>query len=234
MNTLLTARHLVKQYGNHAVVADVDLTVAPGEVVAIIGPNGAGKSTTLEMVLGLRLPDSGTITFWCAEPQRQIGVQLQTTPFFRRLTVSENLQMFTAFYGVRLTPQQTQHLLAGCGLAEAAHLEASRLSGGQQKRLAVALALTHDPQLIFLDEPTAALDPRARRDIRNLIRSLAGTGTAIVFTSHDMEEVGKLADRVVLIVAGHVRADGTPAELLARFHADSLEELYLRLTTEEE
>ena len=114
-----------------------------------------------------------------------------------------------------------------------ARTEASRLSGGQQKRLAIALTLSHQPRLIFLDEPTAALDPRARQEIRELIRSLATTGTTIVFTSHDMEEVNKLADRVVLVVEGRVRAEGKPTDLLAEYNVSSLEELYLKLTNEE-
>ena len=231
---LLEAHKLVKRYGQRVAVDGIDLVVAPGEVVAVIGPNGAGKSTTLEMILGLRMPDSGDVVFWCDNPRRQIGVQLQTTPFFRGLTVAENLILFANFYGVRLSRQQVSDILARCGLAEAVRTEAAKLSGGQQKRLAIALTLAHQPHLIFLDEPTAALDPRARREIRDLVRTLATNGTAIVFTSHDMEEVGKLADRVVLIVAGHVQAEGTPAELLAHYNVSSLEELYLNLTQEEE
>jgi ABC-2 type transport system ATP-binding protein len=233
MNTLLEARNLVKRYGNRVVVKDIDLLVSPGEVVALIGPNGAGKSTTLEMVLGLRIPDSGEVVFWCKDPLREIGVQLQSTPFFRGLTVAENLTLFANFYGVRLSRQEVSQLLARYGLAEVARTEAARLSGGQQKRLAIALTLSHQPRLIFLDEPTAALDPRARHEIRELIRSLAAAGTTIVFTSQDMEEVGKLADRVVLIVEGRVSAEGEPAHLLAEYHVGSLEELYLNLTNEE-
>jgi ABC-2 type transport system ATP-binding protein len=233
MKNLLEAQHLVKRYGDRVVVKDIDLIVAPGEVVGLIGPNGAGKSTTLEMVLGLRSPDSGEVVFWCKDPRRQIGVQLQTTPFFRGLTVAENLTLFANFYGIQLTKQQVVDLLARCGLTEVARTEAARLSGGQQKRLAIALTLAHQPRLIFLDEPTAALDPRARREIRELIRSLAAAGSAIVFTSHDMEEVGKLTDRVVLIVEGLVRAEGKPVDLLDKYHVGSLEELYLKLTDEE-
>jgi ABC-2 type transport system ATP-binding protein len=233
MNTLLEARNLVKRYGNRVVVKDIDLIVSPGEVVALIGPNGAGKSTTLEMVLGLRIPDSGEVVFWCKDPLREIGVQLQSIPFFRGLTVAENLTLFANFYGVHLSKQEVTQLLERCGLAEVARTEAARLSGGQQKRLAIALTLSHQPRLIFLDEPTAALDPRARHEIRELIRSLAAAGTTIVFTSHDMEEVGKLADRVVLIVEGRVSAEGKPAHLLAEYHVGSLDELYLNLTNEE-
>ena len=233
MNNLLEAHNLVKRYGDRVVVKDVDLVVAPGEVVGLIGPNGAGKSTTLEMVLGLRMPDSGGVVFWRKDPLRQIGVQLQTTPFFRGLTVAENLTLFANFYGVRLTKQQVADLLARCGLSEVARTEAARLSGGQQKRLAIALTLAHEPRLIFLDEPTAALDPRARHEIRELIRTLASNGTAIVFTSHDMEEVSKLAGRVVLIIEGRVHAEGKPTDLLVGYSVNSLEELYLKLTEEE-
>jgi ABC-2 type transport system ATP-binding protein len=234
MNTLVEAHSLVKRYGKHTVVNGVDVAVTPGEVVAIIGPNGAGKSTTLDLLLGLRASDGGTVRYWCDEPRRQTGVQLQTTPFFRGLTAAENLRLFASFYGVRLSRQQVAAILERCGLASLARTEAAKLSAGQQKRLAIALTLAHEPRLLFLDEPTAALDPRAHREIRELIRALAATGAAIVFTSHDMEEVGKLADRVILIVAGYVRAEGTPAALLAQFGATSLEDVYLRLTAEED
>ena len=172
--------------------------------------------------------------FWTNHPHKEIGVQLQTTPFFRGLTVAENLMLFANFYGVHLDKQQVQDILAQCGLVGVTRIEAAKLSGGQQKRLAIALTLAHQPRLIFLDEPTAALDPSARREIRNLIRTLATNGTSIVFTSHDMEEVGKLADRIVLIVSGRVRAEGTFANLLSIYDVRSLEELYLKLTQEEE
>lgn len=234
MNNLLETHGLVKRYGDRVAVRGIDFYVNTGEVVGVIGPNGAGKSTLLEMILGLRTPDAGTIAFSLDHPHRQIGVQLQSTPFFRGLTTAENLTLFANFYGVRLHRQQVTEILGQCGLADAARVEAARLSGGQQKRLAIAMTLAHKPRLIFLDEPTAALDPRARREIRNLIRSLASSGTSIVFTSHDMEEVGKLADRVVLIVEGRVCAEGTPANLLSQYAVNSLEELYLNLTRTED
>ena len=234
MSALIEAEGLVKRYGTRTVVQQVDLAVEPGEILAVIGPNGAGKTTTLEMIIGVRRPDGGRVTYRLADPRRETGVQLQATPFFPRLTCAENLQLFASFYGIRLSPAQVTELLAGCGLADVARTEAARLSGGQQKRLAIALALVHGPKVVFLDEPTAALDPRARREIRDLIRRLAAGGTAVVFTSHDMEEVGKLAHRVVFIVDGRVRAAGTPAELLGRYGTASLEDLYLSLTAEQE
>lgn len=234
MSALIEARGLVKRYGARTVVRRVDLTVAPGEIVAVVGPNGAGKTTTLEMILGIRRPDGGRVTCRLGDPRRETGAQLQATPFFPHLTAAENLQLFAAFYGVRLSPARVAELLEGCGLAGAARTEAARLSGGQQKRLAIALALVHRPKVLFLDEPAAALDPRARREVRELIRRVAMEGTAVVFTSHDLEEVGKLAHRVVFIIDGEVRAAGSPAELLARHGAPTLEDLYLRLTEGQE
>lgn len=229
-NLLIEAKGLKKTYGQKKVVDGVNLDIREGEVLAIIGPNGAGKSTTLDLVLGLRRPDAGAVAYWTSEPSRHIGLQLQSTPFFPGFTAIENLRMFAAFYGRRPKDAELFGHLSRCGLADSARLDALRLSGGQQKRLAIAMALVHDPKLLFLDEPTAALDPRARREIRELIRSLADSGASIVFTSHDMEEVHKLAGRLVLISQGRVRASGTPDELLARYGADNLEELYIQLT----
>src|SRR5690606_21918494 len=151
--------------------------------------NGAGKSTTLDMLLGLRIPDAGTATYWTADPRREMGVQLQNTPFFPGRTAAEDLQGFASFYGLRLCDARLRELLSQCRLEEVANVEAARLSGGQQKRLAIAAALVHNPKVVFLDEPTAALDPLARHEIRNVVRRIHQAGTTVVFTSHDMEEV---------------------------------------------
>src|SRR5690554_6828017 len=230
MDPLIRARGLVKRYGGRTVVKGIDLDIHPNEVVALIGPNGAGKTTTLEMILGLRPPDGGSVAYWCEDPRKHLGVQLQATPFFPALTAAENLQLIAAFYGMRLQPGEMRDILQRCGLAEEERTEASRLSGGQQKRLAIAIALVHRPQVLFLDEPTAALDPRARKEIRDLIRRLSRSGTTIVFTSHDMEEVEKLADRVILIHRGEIRAEGSPESLPRQYGVGNLEELYLELT----
>jgi ABC-2 type transport system ATP-binding protein len=182
------------------------------------------------MILGIREPDGGKVEYWCEDPRSQIGVQLQSTPFFPGLSAAENLRLFAAFYGIKLSSQEISMLLEKCGLKGMAKVNATRLSGGQQKRLAIAIALVHQPKLIFLDEPTAALDPRARQEIRELIGSLAEQGTAVVFTSHDMEEVEKLADRVILIAQGEIKASGTPEELYEKYKVNNLEELYLNIT----
>lgn len=229
---LVKAEGLVKRYGSRTVVDGVGMQVAAGEVLAVIGPNGAGKSTTLDMILGLKQPEEGSIAYWCKDYRSQVGVQLQDTPFFPGLTVMGNLKLFAAFYRKPLPREMGLELLRLAGLLEIETVEASRLSGGQQKRLAIALALVHEPKLLFLDEPTAALDPRARREIHELIRELSGKGTAVVFTSHDMEEVGKLAHRILLIDKGKLLAEGSLEQLRHRYPYDTLEELYLAKTEE--
>lgn len=232
MQDFIQASGLVKKYGERCVVSNLDLTIREGEVLAVIGPNGAGKSTTLDLLLGLRRPDEGSIRYWTSNPHQQMGVQLQATPFFPGLNALENMRMFAAFYTVKLTDRQIEEYLARCGLEAVARTDAARLSGGQQKRLAIAMTLAHDPKLLFLDEPTAALDPRARREVRELIRSLADAGTSVVFTSHDMEEVHKLATRIVVISQGRLIAEGSPEALMAQSDCENLEELYLCLTGE--
>jgi len=230
MSTFIKAEGLKKAYGKKHVVNGLDLEINEGEVLAIIGPNGAGKSTTLDLILGLRRPDQGSVGYWISEPNRYMGLQLQSTPFFPGFTALENLRMFAAFYGLHMPDHLLLNHLQSYGLAEAARTDAQRLSGGQQKRLAIAMALIHQPKLLFLDEPTAALDPRARQEVRELIQALASTGTSIVFTSHDMEEVHKIADRIVMINDGLIQASGSPESLLLQYGKDSLEELYLSLT----
>lgn len=230
MNTFIKAKGLVKSYGKRQVVKGLDLEIKEGEVLAIIGPNGAGKSTTLDLILGLRRPDQGSVDYWVPEPNRYIGLQLQSTPFFPGFTALENIRMFSAFYGLKVQDKVLLEHLKRCGLMDAARVDAQRLSGGQQKRLAIAMALVHEPKLLFLDEPTAALDPRARHEVRELIQALAASGTSIVFTSHDMEEVNKVADRIVMINNGKIQASGSPESLLKQYGISSLEELYISLT----
>lgn len=232
MSLFIEANQLVKKYGQKQAVSGISMDIRQGEVLAIIGPNGAGKSTTLDLLLGLRRPDGGSVRYWCAEPRRHIGVQLQSTPFFSGFSARENMAMFAALYGMKLKDREITDLLQRCGLGDAAGTPAQRLSGGQQKRLAIAMAMAHDPRLLFLDEPTAALDPRARREVRELIQSLAAAGTSVVFTSHDMEEVHKLATRIIMICGGSVIAEGTPESLLTEYEAGDLEELYIRLSGE--
>ena len=169
---------LTKRYGSHVAVDGISFDVQQGEAFGILGPNGAGKTTTLEMIEGLRRPDSGQIEVlgrpvW-PDPrsvQAQIGVQLQSTSLFDRLTARELLALFARFYNRSDGRERAEHVLALVGLESKADAYAGTMSGGQQQRLAIALALVHDPELVFLDEPTTGLDPQARRNLWDVIRT---------------------------------------------------------------
>ena len=199
-------------------------------MLSLIGSNGAGKSTTIAMLLGILKPDEGTVKYWRADYRSRVGAQLQSTPFFEGYTAEENLMIFSALYRMPPEKERITAVLKQFGLAEARKTPAVRLSLGQQKRLAVAVTTVHQPELIMLDEPTAGLDPRGRQEIRAMIRHLAEKGTAVLFCSHDMEEVSRLSDRVILIHDGEVLAQGSPGELREEFQESNLESLYLKLT----
>ncbi len=166
----METKSIRKQFHNREVVRGIDVEIKQGEILALIGTNGAGKSTTLAMLLGILQPDAGTITRWREDFRAHIGVQLQSTPFFEGYTAEENLRLFAALYNVKVDKQQIQRKLEECNLQEARKTLASRLSGGQQKRLAIAVTTLHNPDFIILDEPAAGLDPRARHKVRNMIQ----------------------------------------------------------------
>ncbi|RSK29003.1 ABC transporter ATP-binding protein [Bacillus sp. HMF5848] len=229
----INANSIQKSYGQRNIVKSMNINIFKHEILAVIGPNGAGKSTTLEMLVGLRKPDKGEINYWQVQHKTHMGVQLQSVPFFPGLTTVENLQIFAAFYKKKMRKLDVEELLSRCGLTDCSHTEAAKLSGGQQKRLAIAASLIHDPELVFLDEPTAALDPRARMEIHQLIGKLYNDGKTVVLTSHDMDEVMKLAHRVIMINEGVIIAEGEPLELCKQFNAKDLDSLYLQLTCKE-
>ena len=230
----IQAIDIEKCYNSHKIVKGISMDIKQNEILAIIGPNGAGKSTTIEMLIGLKKADKGRINYWNDAYKEQIGVQLQTAPFFVGLNAFENLKLFAALYKYKLTDEQVKNVLRMCGLYNSRKTDASKLSGGQQKRLAISIALVHNPQLLFLDEPTAALDPRGRQEIHELIRELHTQGKTVVFTSHDMDEVGKLATRIIMINEGEIMAQGNSVQLCEDHNVSSLEELYLQLTKGEE
>jgi ABC-2 type transport system ATP-binding protein len=214
---------LTKVYGGHgAVVRAVDgvtFDVGQGEFFGILGPNGAGKTTTLELIEGLRQPDSGTIALlgespWPRNPRLlpRIGVQLQTSAFFERLTAREQIRTFAALYDVRAVV--ADEWLEKVGLADKAATRVGELSGGQAQRLSIALALVHDPEVVFLDEPTAALDPQARRNLWELLSGLNDSGRTVVLTTHYMDEAEALCDRVAIIDHGRLLELDTPGNLV--------------------
>lgn len=227
----IQAINIKKSYNKRKIVKSITLDVRQNEILAVIGPNGAGKSTIMEMLIGLRKADTGEINYWLDAYKEKMGVQLQAAPFFVGLSAFENLKLFAAFYKKKLTGEQVNEVLQLCGLYDSRLIDASKLSGGQQKRLAISIALIHDPELIFLDEPTAALDPRARQEIHALIRQLHHQGKTVVFTSHDLDEVDKLATRVIMIDQGEILAEGHTRQLCEAHNVSTLEQLYLQLTT---
>ncbi|GAA5144367.1 ABC transporter ATP-binding protein [Nocardioides marinquilinus] len=216
---------LAKTYGDLKAVDGVSLEVAEGEFVGILGPNGAGKTTTLEMIEGLRRPDGGSVTV-LGEPVwprnagllPRMGVQLQASSFFERLTAREQIHTFASMYGVPASAADDwleRVGLAGAGAStDKAETRVEDLSGGQAQRLSIACALVHDPEVVFLDEPTASLDPQARRNLWDLLSGLNDSGRTVVLTTHYMDEAEVLCDRVAIMDAGRVLQVDTPAALV--------------------
>jgi ABC-2 type transport system ATP-binding protein len=215
---------LRKSYGATRAVDGVDLEVGVGEFFGILGPNGAGKTTLLEIVEGLRRPDAGVVELLGHSPHerrpdqlRRIGVQFQASAFFERLTAREQIRTFAALYGVRAAAADAW--LERVGLADKGSTRTEDLSGGQLQRLAIACALVHEPELVFLDEPTAALDPQARRNLWDLLRSLQEAGRTVVLTTHHMDEAETLCGRVAIMDHGRILVEDTPAALVRRLDA---------------
>ena len=215
---------LSKVYGDLRAVDDVSFEIAEGEFVGILGPNGAGKTTLLEMVEGLRKPDAGGATVlglpvWPRNPALlpRIGVQLQASSFFDRLSAREQIHTFAALYGT--TAAAADEWLERVGLGEKDDARVEDLSGGQAQRLSIACALVHDPEVVFLDEPTAALDPQARRNLWDLLSGLNDSGRTVVLTTHYMDEAEALADRVAIMDTGRILQFDTPAALVRRLDA---------------
>ncbi|GAA1198291.1 ABC transporter ATP-binding protein [Streptomyces hebeiensis] len=209
-----------KRYGDHQAVDGVSLQVRRGEFFGLLGPNGAGKTTLVEMMEGLRRADSGTVTVLGQSPWPRnvallprLGVQTQTSAFFVRQTAREHLRTVAALYGAGR--DDADRTLADVGLDGQRDVMVENLSGGQRQRLAIASALVHGPELIFLDEPTAALDPQARRDLWDVLRELKSAGRTIVYTTHHLDEAEALCDRVAILVAGSVAALDSPHHLVS-------------------
>lgn len=214
---VLAVRGLVKSYGDHRAVDEVSLTVGPGEIFGLLGPNGAGKTTTIEMCEGLRRRDAGTIRLLGLDPEHltdtdrnRVGIVAQTGNERASLTVREMVSQYAAYCQ---DPWEVDELLVATGLAEKSRARIASLSGGQRRRLDVALGIVARPELLFLDEPTTGFDPAARRDFWDLILHLQELGTTIVLTSHYLDEVEFLADRVAVIRAGRIMATGTLPEI---------------------
>jgi ABC-2 type transport system ATP-binding protein len=219
-NSILQVENLVKRYGDVEAVRGVSFNVEEGEVFGLLGPNGAGKTSTIEIMEGLRTPDSGRVSVCGLDPQKnpqelkhEIGAALQSTSLPDKLRVIEALRLFASFYRRQRNPEE---LLKRFGLQEKRNTFYIQLSGGQKQRLALAMALVNDPKVLFFDEPTAGLDPQVRREIYDIIEELRHEKKTIVMTTHYIEEAERLCDRVAIVDHGTVIALGTPRELKER------------------
>jgi ABC-2 type transport system ATP-binding protein len=217
---VIEVRTLVKSYDNVEALRGLTLDIAGGGIVGLLGPNGAGKTTFVEILEGLRPRTSGSVRVLGLDPEenpselrRRLGVQLQHTEFPEALTVDETFRLFASFYPKTQSPSA---VLEAVSLAEKRKAPVMSLSGGQKQRLALGLATLHDPELLILDEPTSGLDPVARRGIHEILRRLKTLGKTILVSSHYLDEIEALADRVVILRSGEIVADGTPLELLSR------------------
>jgi ABC-2 type transport system ATP-binding protein len=219
MPPAITVRDVHKAYGDTRAVDGVSFDVSDGEFFGILGPNGAGKTTTLEIIEGLRKPDSGEVRLLGESPWPRnksllprIGVQLQASSFFDRLTAREQIRTWAALYGV--TPAKADEMLGVVGLDDKANTQIQKLSGGQAQRLSIACALAHGPEVVFLDEPTSGLDPQARRNLWDLLRDINTKGRTVVLTTHYLDEAELLCDRVAIMDHGKILEIGPPASLV--------------------
>jgi ABC-2 type transport system ATP-binding protein len=213
-------RGLVKTYSGVRAVNGIDLDIRRGEIFALLGPNGAGKTTTVEILEGYRTRDGGEVAVLGYDPGRQrgplkrrIGIVLQSTGVEPYLTVAETIRMYAGFYP---DPRPVDVVIGLVGLEEKRNSRVNKLSGGQQRRLDVAIALAGNPELLFLDEPTTGFDPSARREAWEVIKNLATLGKTVLLTTHYMDEAQYLANRVAVISAGRIVAEGDPATLANR------------------
>jgi ABC-2 type transport system ATP-binding protein len=218
VNAVVSVRGLTKSYGDFEALKGIDFELRAGEVFGLLGPNGAGKTTTIEILEGYRRRDAGEVEVLGSDPataglrwRQRIGVVLQSSAMYENLTVEEHLAQFAGYYE---HARPVDEVIGLIGLEDKRHNRARRLSGGQRRRLDLGLALVGDPELIFLDEPTTGFDPGARRRAWDTIRSLSALGKTILLTTHYLDEVEQLADRVAVLREGRIVASGTVQELV--------------------
>ena len=239
---LVTCTAVTKRFGDRTAVDDVSFTIGAGECYGLLGPNGAGKTTTISMLCGLFRPDGGGVRIAGHDPSGRDGVEArrllgfvpQQVALFPELSVHENIDFWGRLTGLRRDRRRAriEEVLEQVGLSDRAHDPVETCSGGMQRRANLAAALVHEPKLLVLDEPTVGVDPQSRHRLLDLIESIASSGTAVLYTSHYLEEVQRVADRVGIMDHGRIVAEGTVAELLdsSADGAADLEDRFLQLT----
>ncbi len=239
MTKALTIENLTKRFEDKIALENLTLQIEKGELFGLLGPNGAGKTTTINILCGLIKPTSGSAQILGYDVQKDagkvkelIGVCTQETAIYPYLTGTENLELFGNLYTLDKKTLKTRRdmLLDKMGLAEDAKRKSSKYSGGMKRRLSLALALIHDPEIAFLDEPTVAMDPQSRHAVWDFIREQKTKGKTVILTTHAMEEAEELCDRVGIIDHGKLIALGTPKELISKNHVKNLEEVFIQLT----
>ncbi len=233
----LEVNNLKKSFGNLKAVDGISFKIKAGTVFGMLGPNGAGKSTTIEILTGLQNRDQGEIDILGLNLEKdkdllkeKLGVQLQSPALYEKLTVKEMAELFASFYN---NPLSVAEVIGMVGLEDKLYERTENLSGGQRHRLAVALAIVGDGEIIFLDEPTTGLDPQSRRKLWDAINRLKKKGKTIFLTTHYMDEAEKLCDQLLIIDNGRVIAEGSPGSLLDDYLVENTEDLFLKLTGRE-
>ena len=232
MTAMLELAGLGKDYGERTAVAALDLTVTKGEILGLLGPNGAGKTTTISMASGVVTPSRGKVTIGGIDLAKQprvakakLGLVPQDLALYEELSATQNLTFFAALYGIRgkLAAERVEWALGVVGLADRAKDIVKTYSGGMQRRLNIAAGLVHKPELLILDEPTVGVDPQSRNHIFETVRKLRESGITVIYTSHYMEEVEALCDRVAIMDGGKIVALGTLGELVAKYAGKGVE-----------
>ena len=238
---IVQVRHLTKRFGDFLAVNDISFDIQPGEILGLLGPNGAGKTTTIQMMLGLITPTGGTIRMFGLDLATHREAIMQQVNFSSTyismpysLTVEENLRVVARLYGMRHVDQRLDEVMKQLEMEEMRHKLTRKLSSGQMTRLTLAKAILTEPKVLFLDEPTASLDPDIAHKIRALLQDVRrSTGLSMLYTSHNMREMEEMSDRIIFLQRGKIVAEGTAAEITARFGDRDLEEVYLRLAREQ-
>ena len=235
---MIVVEQLHKSFGSKVAVEDVSFSARDGEITGLLGPNGAGKTTTLRMLYTLLKPDRGRITVddldsvsQSLQVRRRLGVLPDARGLYKRLTARENIEYYARLHGMQpaLIRQRTQALVQALGMQDIIERRGEGFSQGERVKTAIARALVHDPRNVVLDEPSNGLDVMSTRSLRDFLRQLKSEGRCVLFSTHIMQEVAALCDRIVIIAGGRVVADGTPESLRELAHEQSLEEAFVRI-----